>query len=250
MYERNQILSEKRKSFLQKNKFNIGFIRYTGKHYRNHAVKLRHTGLFFKVLRFICACMILTAFLIIFALGEGFFDKSDEIQDFNYYDSFIWPVVMQNPSPFDEKNPPECSVIIGASIWNCAMDNKFNKDKFNEEGMLVLSENEVRSNAEKLFGENISFKSCDCFSGSFYKYNPTKKEFIVVPKSGTSGYLPHTVRAFKKNGDIFLKVGYVLPQNQFNCEMNKVEKNKVEKFARYKLKKSVQTGNLYISSVI
>ena len=44
-------------------------------------------------------------------------------------------------------------------------------------------------------------------------------------------------------------MGYVSPKNQFNSEMNKIEKDKFEKFAKYKLKKNAETGNFYISAV-
>ena len=76
------------------------------------------------------ACVVLTAFLVMFAWGESFFERNEQLKDFTCYDNFIWPVVMQDPLPFDEKTPPESSAVISASIWNCAMDNKNNENKF------------------------------------------------------------------------------------------------------------------------
>mgnify|MGYP000095759258 FL=1 len=219
------------------------------KHYRKENKSCCESRRFFKFFRFVFACVILTAFLVMFAWGESFFERNEKLQDFTCYDDFIWPVVMQDPLPFDEKTPPESLAVIRASIWNCATDNKNNENKFDENGMLVLSEDEVENNAKKLFGENISLGNRENFNGSFYKYIPSKKEFIVAPISGTDGYLPHTLKAFERNGDVFLNVGYVSPKNQFNSEMNKIEKDKFEKFAKYKLKKNAETGNFYISAV-
>ena len=68
--------------------------------------------------------------------------------------------------------------------------------------------------------------------------------------SGVNEYVPHTVKALRHNDEVFLNVGYISPKDQFNSEMNKVNPNKVEKFARYKLTKSSETGNFYISAVM
>lgn len=250
MYKRilNGVFAKKNKECSEKSDIRKIF-KSKAKHYRKENKSCCKNLRFFKFSRFVFACVVLTAFLVMFAWGESFFERNEQLKDFTCYDNFIWPVVMQDPLPFDEKTPPESSAVISASIWNCAMDNKNNENKFDENGMLVLSEDEVEDNAKKLFGENTSLGNKEYFNGSFYKYSPSKKEFTVAPISGTEGYLPHTLKAFERNGDVFLNVGYVSPKNQFNPEMSKIEKDKFEKFAKYKLKKNTETGNFYISAV-
>ncbi len=221
-----------------------------GKRYRINDKINSKRALAFKIFRFAFACLILTAFLVMFALSSGFFDKTDEYRDFKSYDNFIWPVVMQDPSPFNEKTPPDIKTVTEASLWDCAMRNKFDESKFDDDGMLVLSYDEVERTAKKLFGDGIYLNGLKDMSGSFYKYNPFKREFTIAPVSGVNGYVPHTVKALRHNDEVFLNVGYVSPKDQFNSEMNKVNPNKVEKFARYKLTKSSETGNFYISAVM
>ena len=221
-----------------------------GKRYRINGKINSKKALAFKIFRFAFACLILTSFLVMFALGSDFFDKTDESQNFKNYDNFIWPVVMQDPSPFNEKTPPDIKTVTEASLWDSAMRNKFDKSKFDNDGMLVLSYDEVEHTAKKLFGDSICLNNLQNINGSFYKYNPFKREFTIAPVSGVNGYVPHTVKALKHNDEIFLNVGYVSPKNQFNSDMNKVNSNKVEKFAKYKLTKNSETGNFYISAVM
>lgn len=254
MYKRikkffSSVFVKKNRKFLKILKEKL-FYKFVSKHCCDKEKYLNGWRMFFKAFRFAFACVVLTAFLIILVLGANFFEQNEDLQDFRYYDNIIWPVVMQDPLPFSEKSPPDFNVIINASIWSAAMENKFNRDKFNEDGMLVLSRKEVQDAAKKLFGENIVFPNFECCNGYFYKYNSSKKEFTVAAVSGVGGYIPHTVKAFQRNNDIFLNVGYISPKNQFNSEMNKVDKCKIEKFARYKLKKNTSTGEFYVSEVM
>ena len=122
-----------------------------GKRYRINGKINSKKVLAFKIFRFAFACLILTSFLVMFALGSDFFDKTDESQNFKNYDNFIWPVVMQDPSPFNEKTPPDIKTVTEASLWDSAMRNKFDESKFDNDGMLVLSYDEVEHTAKKLF---------------------------------------------------------------------------------------------------
>ncbi len=209
----------------------------------------KNSNIFSGLFRFIFACAVLTTFLIAFAIAVSVFDKGDEACSLKNYDDIIWPVVMQDPQPFDENRPPDKEIMLKASLWELAMNRKNVSDSWNEEQKLVLLKSDVESAGEKLFGKEVDFSGSNRINSNFYKFDDSKNSFVVEPVSGTEGFLPHTVNACHEGGDVVLKVGYISPKNQFNGEMNKIFDNRVEKYAKYRLKKNMNTGDFYVSSV-
>jgi hypothetical protein len=203
------------------------------------------SGLF----RFMAASVTLTAFLIVFAIAMSVFDKGDEAWNLKNYDDMIWPVVMQDPKPFDENCPPDNETMLKASLWELAMDRKNSNNSWNSEQQLVISKSDVESAGKKLFGKETNFSGINPEGSDFYKFDDSRNAFLVEPISGTDGFLPHTVTAKHEGDDVILKVGYVSPKNQFSSSMDSVYNNRVEKYAKYRLKKNANTGNFYVLSV-
>lgn len=189
------------------------------------------------------------SFLTVFSLHMGFLNFNREIEDYKNYDSLIWPIVMQDPPCFDEKRPLDEKIKIKASLWDAAMNLKDKNPNYDEDDMLIFPASEVQKSYEKLFGKPINYEFLDSEKDSFYKFNKNKKEFSVKVMSGTDCFFPHTVNAFWKNNNLILKVGYVIPQNQFDENMNCLSDFKTEKFANYILRKNKKTGNFYVYSV-
>lgn len=243
---------EKRKKHLEKPHYyklrRFSKTKKTGNFYCADKEKA-HKHVFSGLFRFIFACTVLTAFLIAFAIAVSVLDKGEEAWSLKSYDDMIWPVVMQDPKPFDETSPPDQEIMLKASLWELAMDRKNISDAWNEEQQLVLPKRDVESAGEKLFGKEIDFSNIECNGSCFYKFDNSKDAFLVEPVSGTDGFLPHTINALHDGDDVILKVGYVSPKNQFNNRMNAVFENKIEKYAKYRLKKNINTGNFYVMSV-
>lgn len=243
---------EKEKKHLEKPKRNktYRFAKIEKPQKFKHVEKYQNgAGVFSGLFRFMFACVFLTAFLAAFAIAVSVFDKGDEAWNLKNYDDMIWPVVMQDPKPFDESNPPDKETMLKASLWKLAMNRNNMNESWNEKSQLVLPKSDVESAGKKLFGKEPDFSGLTQKGSGFYKFDDSKNAFLVEPISGTDGFLPHTVNACHEGDDVVLKVGYVSPKNQFNSEMNKVFNNKVEKYAKYRLKKNINTGNFYILSV-
>ncbi len=242
---------EKRKMHLEKpaNKKAARFYKKEKSSINFSHEKTRSKKFFSKIFRFMFACTFLLVFLVAFSVAMSFFDKDKEVLSFKNYDEIIWPIVMQNPRPFDENHPPDNETMIKASIWDLAMSHKNISNAWNEDNLLVLPESEVKTAGKKLFGKELNLSRLKEKNFEFYKFDSEKNEFLIEPISGTEGFLPHTVNAHRDGEDIVLKVGYVAPKNQFSKSMNKVFENKVEKFAKYRLKKNIDTGEFYVSSV-
>ncbi len=234
---------------IQKSKFINFCIFPKGKHFKKQPKK--HSGFlkkFFKIGMFIC---MLAVFITVFSLGTDIGEnKKDDLWSYNSYDDFIWPIVMQDPKPFSEKIPPDEEIMLKASLWDVAMNNsKNNIFNYSEDGLLILSEDDIQKSNKKLFGRFLNMNNIQFSPHAFYSFDVDKREFLIEAISGTDGFLPHTVDAFKEKNNIVLKVGYVSPKNQFNSTMDKIIENKIEKIQTYKLKKDKETGDFYVSAV-
>ncbi len=216
------------------------------KRYRNENNKTS----FIKAFRFAFVCALLTIFVATFSATISLMDKNDTDYKFKDYDDLIWPIVMQNPLPFNEVSPPSNETMLRASLWDLTMKSQCEIDKWSENDGLVLSEDEVKASVKRLFNKEIEFCNFENSENYFYTFDREKKEFLVYATSCDNGFLPHTIDVSHNNGNIILNVGYVSPKNQFSSTMDKIFENKIEKFAKYTLAKNSDTGELYIAAVM
>lgn len=219
-----------------------------GKHFIKKE-KSKKKNKFFKFFGVFLVLATAISFWAAFSLKLGLLDFDRKIESFESYDNLIWPVVMQDPPCFDEKNPLDEKIKIKSALWDTAMNSKDKNLDYDEDDMIIFPANEVQKSYERLFGEEINYNVLDVIKDPFYKFNKAKNEFSVKVMSGTDMFLPHTVDAFWENNNLILKVGYVVPQDQFDENMNKYEVAKPEKYANYKLKKNKKTGDFYVCSV-
>lgn len=200
-----------------------------------------------RFLKFLFVSLFFTVSSIIFVMAIGFFGKRENIMSLKKFDNIILPVVMQNPEPFSEKNPPSMAMIVKSSVWDAAMNNK-NIDS-DEMGRVILTEDEVNESANRLFNMNIDFEGIESSTNDFYVFQRDKNNFLVNAISGTNNFVPHTVNFCQKGSEIILKVGYVIPEDGFNSSMTLLSENKIEKYMQYHLKKNQNTGKYFISAV-
>ena len=199
--------------------------------------------------KFLLVCLILMSSIVAISIALSAAERGDNALGLSDYDNFIWPVVMQNPESFDESCPAELSTMVAAAVWKASTEQKDNKSKFNEEQELVLSFDEVQEACESLFGRGFEKSDLNGINEDFFKFDENKNCFFVKSVSGVGNYVPHTVNAYRKDDDIILKVGYVIPSEQFLPDMSGIYENAVSKYKIYHLKTNEATGKKYISAV-
>ncbi|MGN1043964.1 MAG: hypothetical protein ACI4PR_04085 [Acutalibacteraceae bacterium] len=201
-----------------------------------------------KFLKFIIISLIFAVSSVIFAIAIGFFTGRETAVDLKKFDDIILPVVMQNPEPFSENNPPRAQTVLNSSIWDAAMNKR--EVISDELGRIVLSESEINESANRLFNMDIDFDKVENFSEGFYVFQRNENKFLVNSLSGTDNFAPKTLNFCKKDSEIILKVGYVVPGDRFNGSMTDFSENKIEKCMQYHLKKNKNTGKYFISAVL
>ncbi len=165
------------------------------------------------------------------------------------YNNLIWPIVMQDPSSFNEENPPSNKLILDSSVWYSAINKKSDSSSFNEEYSLVLNEEEVKNSVKTLFGSKIASRDIRSESSYFYDFDDINKNFTVRLEDSYEKFCPHIISSTQQNDCIILRVGYMLSTSKFNDKNSSKSNLKFEKTAKYILKKDFSTQNFYISSL-
>lgn len=200
-------------------------------------------------MKFLLVCLILTASIVAISIALSATERGDNALGLSDYDNFIWPVVMQNPESFNENSPAEVSTMVSAAVWKASTGKKYDKNGFNEEQELVLSFDEVQEACESLFDRTFEKSDLIGIDEGFFRYDENNNCFFVKSVSGVDNYIPHTVNAYRKDDDIILKVGYVIPSESFEPDMSGIRENNISKYKIYHLKTDETTGRKYISAV-
>lgn len=142
-------------------------------------------------------------------------DKNEKNAElYSEYESFIAPVIMNDPDTFDDVTLAEPSQLISITIWSI-LDGNLKPDKYDytDSGM-ILPEKEVEEKFHKLFGNeiNISHSSVDG-GGIDFKYSSEKKAYIIPITGITPIYTPKVIDVSEKSSYVVLSVGYLYSED-------------------------------------
>ena len=143
---------------------------------------------------------------------SSMFDNSDKIDE---YKSYLAPIVMNDPSPFDDVINADQGQLISMAIWSLlSSDIDPDSFKYADEGMLVgikLVEEEF----VKLFGKDVAplHQTVDGGDGIQFEYNKDEKAYLV-PITGISAlYSPMIADIKEKGSSTILTVGYLAQED-------------------------------------
>lgn len=164
------------------------------------------------------------------------------------YDDLVFPVVMQDPKPFDRVEDADVVMLVSASLWNVVLSKKI--DKFDDNGLGVVDEADMWKSYENLFGKGFRPNFSDSLETNFFKFDSSENKFHIKPCSNQSCYIPYTENCTSEGGLLSLKVGYVSPNDSWrSLKSDKPERPNPVKFVEYKLARDKGTGSVYIKTV-
>lgn len=208
----------------------------------------KKSSFFYRITGTAAASFLLTIFAVIFIALVAVMGVSGKNDDPLIYDKFIQPVVMFDPKPFDGGSPKDINLALDAAVWSAAAAQSVNADEFGENGEIIVTVDAVMESGERLFGKNFSMPEPIAIDGSFYKFDISRSSFCVSAISREQSFIPSTKKIVHQGDSIILNVEYVIPQNQFNENMDGIIK-KVEKEMLYELRKDPKTRDVYIYAV-
>lgn len=177
---------------------------------------------------------------------SGWFDNSDEIAE---YKAFIAPVIMNDPSPFDDVINADQKQLMSIAIWSL-LSGDIDPDAFEYSGGdMLVSTALAEAEFARLFGSDVAptHQTVDGGDGISFEYDSKKKAYIV-PITGIEAIYSPTIEDISEKGStIILTVGYLVSADwTMDNDGNMVPPEPV-KYMRVYLRSSAD--GYYISSI-
>lgn len=151
----------------------------------------------------------------------------------------IYPLVMLDPTTFDDPSQLDEVVLLKASLWSTLLNHR-TEYKYDENGMLQVPASDLDVAAKNIFGDKVTLNHQTFSEGYefFYIYNEETSTYSVPVSGQTASYTPKIVK-ITKNGDIYtMIVGYVAPTTLWNMSEDGTSYESVpDKYVYYDMQK-------------
>lgn len=183
-------------------------------------------------------------------IGQAISRSMNDDSKLREYDSFLAPVVMQDPAPFESIGSADPEFVMTASLWFAISQNGAeNYNSFDAEGRSLIPLGDVTAACRDLFGPDCVLQPATPKEETFFTFDSEDNQFHVAPYSSQSSYTPYTEKERRSGGSVLLTVGYLSPADDYLTDETKESKPKPAKYMEYELKTNSETGKLYIYAI-
>lgn len=206
-----------------------------------------------KVINFIVGAIVivLVAAGLISIIGSAAKKISSSKQPKNYeqYESFISPLVMNDPDTFDDVSKANQEQLIAISIWSI-LDSDPEPDKYEyADGDMMIPQSEVEQSFRTLFGSDVKIVHTTVDGGGIeFQYSEKKKCYLIPITGITPIYTPKVIKAEEKSGSVVLTVGYLAGEDWVMDENGDMTAPEPSKYVRITLRNN-SDGTYYISAL-
>lgn len=166
------------------------------------------------------------------------------------YEKYLSTVVMNDPDMFDDITAADNEQLISIAIWTLLEgDNAPDDYEYVDAGMLVPAA-DVEKTFTELFSTDVAptHRSVDGGEALQFKYDATRKAYIV-PITGISPiYTPDVIEIDKKGTTVILTVAYLASADWVQEDDGSMTPPTPSKYVRISLREDAD-GNSYISSI-
>lgn len=184
-------------------------------------------------------------------IGNRIYTTMTDDSQLREYDTFLTPVVMQDPAPFESIEEADEDFILNASLWKTiTANNGTNYTEYDEAGRALVPLGDVVDACRELFGPDCQLQPKTPAEETFFEYDSVQNEFHVALYSSDSSYTPYTESENKNGGKVYLRVGYVSPSDEWrNQTSSTIEGPTPTKYMEYELTMDSSTQQYYISAI-
>lgn len=175
--------------------------------------------------------------------------KNAQNKKLETYQSFIAPVIMNDPDTFDDVSKANQDQLIAIAIW-AILDENSDPDKYEyTDGGMMLSQKEVEKKFSELFGPDVKIQNTTVDGGGVeFKYSE-KKSCYIIPITGiTPIYTPVVTEAVEKGNSIILTVGYLAGEDWAQDENGNMVAPEPAKYVKITLRKS-GNDSFYVAAI-
>ncbi len=168
------------------------------------------------------------------------------------YESYLYPVVMLDPQPFDDVINADMEDLLNASILSLLSENENSPYDFEfvegETSGLAIPQETVELAFSTLFGNEVApvHQSVEC-STCVFEYQNSAKRYVIPLTGYDPAYLPDVIEIDKSGeGTIALTVGYVA-YGDWQVSENQFTQPEPIKYRKITLREA--DGSFYISAI-
>ena len=160
------------------------------------------------------ALLVLFVVIGVFSTVRFFAGKAQRLslrdRQFEQYRVLLRPVVMNDPSAFDDVTLANESELLSIAIWNILLQDP-DPDQYEfAEGDMLLPKEEVEESLHTLFGADVTVTHATVDGGGVSFGYSEKKGCYTIPITGvTPIYTPRIEKIELKNERVLLTVGYL-----------------------------------------
>lgn len=214
---------------------------------RNKRKKRAHPWAF--PLGLLMAVLSVTGLVTIIVAGvNGINAVKEKAKNIDEYNKLLTPVVMNDPSMFDDLSKADMSQLIDISIWAILKSDLSPETyEYTESGM-IIPESDVAASYIKLFG-NEPAPVHATVSGYGYEFTyDSAKQSYVIPLTGIEPtYTPDVVDVEKKSKTVVLTVGYLASSGWAQASDGKMVAPEPDKYVKVTLRE--KDGEYHISAI-
>ena len=200
-------------------------------------------GAFVLALALVGVCAIATL------AGRQIYQAATDDSALRAYDSFLAPVVMQDPEPFESPEKADPEFVQNAALWQTILaDNGASYTEYDDAGRALIPVGDVSAACSMLFGPDCRL-SPRTPEDNFYSYDEETEQYHVALFSSESAYEPYTESARSENGDTVLRVAYVTPGSVDHDGSSADSAQQAHKRMDYVLRTNEATGEQYVYAV-
>ena len=184
-------------------------------------------------------------------VGHKVYEMVTDDSDLRAYDTFLAPIVMQDPEPFEDSSTADEGMIQMASLWRAVTVNAAEYTEYDESGRTIVPLADVVDACHALFGPECELQPKSVKDETFFEFDVEKNVYYVVPYSTQGSFAPYTVSKKTVGVTTVLKVGYVSAADEWRDDMasSAAESPTPVKYMEYVLKADLETGQEYVTAI-
>lgn len=185
------------------------------------------------------------------AIGQRIYSAATDDSKLRAYDTFLTPVVMQDPQPFASPDKAPDDFVLNASLWKTIMaNNGTNYTDYDDAGKVLVPLGDVVQSCRDLFGPDCQLQPNTPAQDTFFEFDSKANQFHVALYSSDSTFIPYTESARRQGDSTILRVGYVSPSDPWRTQTSSTENRpKPTKYMDYVLRTDSSTKKEYIYAV-
>ena len=181
---------------------------------------------------------------IIFGVGK----LTDQSAKKSEYESFITPVIMFDPDPFDDVTKGNQEQLINAAIWALLKSDLDTSVYATDDGNLSIPQADVEKYFSKLFGPEAKPEHRSVTGlGYEFSYDSAKQAYIVPITGVEPMYTPRVFEISKKGNTVELLVGYLGSSQWAQAENGDMVEPEPDKYVTVVLRESAD--GYYVSAI-